>query len=199
MLKPPPQSMKVSSMNQVNLRLPESSTPSSHKHSNFPKSRGIPNSASTIIGKGVSFANSFKNSGRVYRLGSVGISRNFGGQGGAGSGLEYRTRTRRSSFEELWMVEKEGSMNHGLVYWDTLLYIPLLEAHFFRNQLRGSSLGFQSKLITSKGKQRWFKNRTVSINWWSFFDQQWTQRSTSMSLNIPQSGSSDSILWRNEA
>lgn len=84
----------------------------------------------------------------MYRLGSVGISRNFGGHGGAGSGLEYRTRTRRSSFEELWIVEKEGSMNHGFL---RQVIIPLLEAHFWK-QLRGSLLGSQSKLITNKGK-----------------------------------------------
>lgn len=81
--------------------IPESSAPSSHNDSQFPNSKGIPSSASTIIGKGVSFTSSFKNSGRVYRLGLVGISRSFGGNGGAGTGLEYRTRTRRSSFELL--------------------------------------------------------------------------------------------------
>jgi len=42
---------------------------------------------------------------------------------------------------------------------ETRYCIPLLEAHFFWNQLRGSLLGSQSKLITSKGKQRRFKNR----------------------------------------
>ena len=77
----------------------ESSAASSQRHSHFPKSKGIPHSASTIIGSGVSFANAFRNSGLAYRIGLVGIFSSFGGHGGAGSGFEYRTRTRRSSFE----------------------------------------------------------------------------------------------------
>lgn len=46
-------------------RVRESSAPSSHKHSHWPRSSGIPQSASTIIGRGVSFARSFMNSGRA--------------------------------------------------------------------------------------------------------------------------------------
>ena len=44
---------------------PESSTSSSHKHSQRPRSSGIPHSASTIIGNGVSFAIAFNKSGRA--------------------------------------------------------------------------------------------------------------------------------------
>ena len=77
----------------------ESSAASSQRHSHFPRSKGIPHSASTIIGRGVSFANALRNSGLAYRIGLVGIFSSFGGHGGAGSGFEYRTRTRRSSFE----------------------------------------------------------------------------------------------------
>ena len=75
---------------------------------------------------------------------------------------------------------------------ETRYCIPLLEAHFFWNQLRGSLLGSQSKLITNKGKQRWFKNRT-KLMIFSKFDQQWTRRSTGISLNKCQSESSDLI------
>lgn len=67
---------------------PESSKSGSHKHSHLLKSNGIPHSASTIIGKGVSLAMSLRNSGRAYRIGSVGISSSFGGHGGAGRGFE---------------------------------------------------------------------------------------------------------------
>ena len=67
---------------------PESSPSSVHKHSHNPKSSGIPHSASTIIGRGVSLARVSRNSGRAYLMGSVGISRSFGGHGGAGSGFE---------------------------------------------------------------------------------------------------------------
>jgi hypothetical protein len=77
----------------------ESSAASSQRHSHFPKSKGIPHSASTIIGRGVSLAKALRNSGLAYRIGLVGIFSSFGGHGGAGSGFEYRTRTRRSSFE----------------------------------------------------------------------------------------------------
>lgn len=59
----------------------------------------MPHSASTIIGRGVSFANALRNSGFAYRIGFVGMLRSFGGHGGAGKGFEYRTRTSRSSFE----------------------------------------------------------------------------------------------------
>ena len=78
-------------------RLPRSSAPSSQSASHFPRSRGMPHSASTIIGRSISFVAASRNSGRVYRLGSVGMSRSFGGHGGAGSGFWYRTLTRRSS------------------------------------------------------------------------------------------------------
>lgn len=44
---------------------PESSTSSSHKHSQHPRSSGIPHSASTIMGNGVSFARAFRKSGRA--------------------------------------------------------------------------------------------------------------------------------------
>jgi hypothetical protein len=66
---------------------PWSSAPSSHKASHFPRSRGMPHSASTIIGNNISFVAESRNSGRVYRLGSVGMSRSLGGHGGAGSGF----------------------------------------------------------------------------------------------------------------
>lgn len=59
----------------------------------------MPHSASTIIGRGVSFARAFKNSGRAYRIGFVDTFKSFGGHGGGGSGFEYRTRTNRSSLE----------------------------------------------------------------------------------------------------
>ena len=67
---------------------PESSPSSVHRHSHNPKSNGIPHSASTIIGRGVSFARVSRNSGREYLMGLVAISRSFGGHGGAGSGFE---------------------------------------------------------------------------------------------------------------
>lgn len=44
---------------------PEASASCSHKHSHFPRSSGMPHSASTIMGSGVSFAISFRNSGRA--------------------------------------------------------------------------------------------------------------------------------------
>lgn len=44
---------------------PESSASSSHSDSQRLKSSGMPHSASTIIGRGVSFAMAFKNSGRA--------------------------------------------------------------------------------------------------------------------------------------
>lgn len=44
---------------------PLSSPSSSHKHSHLPKSSGIPHSASTIIGNGVSFASALRYSGRA--------------------------------------------------------------------------------------------------------------------------------------
>ena len=47
------------------------------------------------MGRGVSFASAYKNSSLAYRIGLVGIFSSFGGHGGAGSGFEYRTRTRR--------------------------------------------------------------------------------------------------------
>jgi len=72
---------------------------------------------------------------------------------------------------------------------ETRYCIPLLEAHFFWNQLRGSLLGSQSKLITSKGKQRRFKNR---IKLMIFFQSstsnelggQLVYRSTNASLKV---------------
>ena len=67
---------------------PESSPSSVHRHSHSPKSNGIPHSASTIIGRGVSFARVSRNSGRAYLMGFVGISRSFGGHGGAGKGFK---------------------------------------------------------------------------------------------------------------
>ena len=42
---------------------PLSSPPSSHRLSHLPRSKGIPHSASTIIGNGVSFAIALRNSG----------------------------------------------------------------------------------------------------------------------------------------
>jgi hypothetical protein len=41
----------------------ESSASSSQRHSHFPKSSGMPHSASTIMGSGVSLASTFRNSG----------------------------------------------------------------------------------------------------------------------------------------
>lgn len=67
---------------------PESSPSSVHRHSHSPKSNGIPHSASTIIGRGVSFARVSRNSGRAYLMGFVGMSSSLGGHGGAGSGFE---------------------------------------------------------------------------------------------------------------
>lgn len=76
---------------------PESSAFSSQRLSHFPRSRGIPHSASTIMGNGVSLASASRKCGCAYRMGFVGMSSNFGGHGGAGKGFEYRTRTRRSN------------------------------------------------------------------------------------------------------
>ena len=73
---------------QAAIYSPESFPSSVHKQSHSPKSNGIPHSASTIIGRGVSFAKVSRNSGRAYLIGSVGMSRSFGGQGGAGNGFE---------------------------------------------------------------------------------------------------------------
>ena len=95
---------------------PESSAPSSHRHSHFPRSRGIPHSASTIMGNGVSLAMSSRNSGRAYRRGFVGISRNFGGHGGAGSGLEYRTRIRRSNLLQMCQFQRETKEVEGRTF-----------------------------------------------------------------------------------
>ena len=41
------------------------------RHSHFPVSKGIPHSVSTIMGRGVSFANAYKNSSLAYRIGLV--------------------------------------------------------------------------------------------------------------------------------
>jgi len=57
---------------------PESSS-SVHKDSHKPKSSGMPRSASTIIGRGVSLAKVSRNSGRAYLMGCVGMSRSFWG------------------------------------------------------------------------------------------------------------------------
>ena len=87
------------------------------RHSHFPKSKGIPHSASTIMGRGVSFANAYKNSSLAYRIGLVGIFSSFGGHG---SGFEYRTRTRRSSFE----LEAMINCNEFVLYaWTTHLFL----------------------------------------------------------------------------
>jgi hypothetical protein len=76
---------------------PESSPFSIQRDSHCSRSMGIPQSASITIGKGVEFARSFVKLMFVYLKGLVGMLSSFGGQGGAGNGFEYRTRTRRSS------------------------------------------------------------------------------------------------------
>ena len=76
---------------------PESSPFSVHSDSQCVSSIGIPHSPSITIGNGVSLASSLLNAILVNRFGSVEIVSNLGGHGGGGSGLVYRTRTRRSS------------------------------------------------------------------------------------------------------
>jgi hypothetical protein len=77
--------------------LPESSPFSIQRDSHCNRSMGIPQSASITIGKGVELARSFVKLMFEYLKGFVGMLSSFGGQGGAGNGFEYRTRTRRSS------------------------------------------------------------------------------------------------------
>lgn len=47
----------------IEIHRPLSSPPSSHRLSHLPRSKGIPHSASTIMGNGVSFAIALRNSG----------------------------------------------------------------------------------------------------------------------------------------
>lgn len=120
----------------------ESSATSSQRHSHFPKSRGIPHSASTIIGRGVSFARALRNSGWAYRIGLVGIFSSFGGHGGAGSGFEYRTRTRRSSFE------LDGQVRQRSICW--MIYAPFFGGH--------ERLSRHRKQVTIYSRRLWSTN-----------------------------------------